>query len=96
MATRPDLRVFALYLGTITGLSVASIAVLYALLVSGFTDFLSRFGQAPVRAARSDPGSVVLIVAGLGLPLLLVAVVVVFGATYGPDPDRRDPRERRE
>lgn len=84
----------ALYLAGVTGLSVASIATLYALSVTGFPQFLSGFGQDPAVAVQSDPVTPALALTGLGLVVVLVAAIVVFGARYGPnDPDRKQTVE---
>lgn len=88
----PAKRDIAIYLAAVTGISVASIAILYTLFVTGFPRFLSGFGQDPANAVRTDPASVVLVFAAIVLFLLLVALIVVFGAKHGPDPENR--RER--
>jgi hypothetical protein len=77
-------RVVVAYVGAMTGLSVASIAVLYGLFVSGFPAFLSGLFENPAAAVQNDPVSPALALAGLGLVVLLVALVVVFGARHGP------------
>jgi hypothetical protein len=86
-----DRRDIAIYLAAVTGIAAASIATLYAMFVSGFPGFLSGFSEDPAGAVRADPTSPLLGLVGIGLVLLLVAVIVVFGAKYGPDPDREDP-----
>ena len=89
-------REIAIYLVAVTGLSGATIAILYTLFVTGFPGFLSELAQDPANAVRTDPTSVVLVVAALVLVLLLVALIVVFGARHGPDPEGREPRNQRE
>jgi hypothetical protein len=81
-ASRGDL---ALYLVGVTGISVASIGILYALFVRGFPAFLSGLGEDPVGAVQADPLTPVLVLAGFALVVLLVVLVVVFGATHAPD-----------
>jgi hypothetical protein len=74
------------YLVGMTAISAASIAVLYGLFVRGFPQFLSEFPDDPSGTVRSDPATPALALASIVLVLLLVALVVVFGARYGPDP----------
>jgi len=87
-------REIAIYLAAVTGVSAASIATLYTLFVTGFPGFLSGFAQDPANTVRADPGSVVLVFVAVALVLLLVALIVVFGARYGPDPEAHEPRDR--
>lgn len=90
MSERAGDREFALYLVGVTGISVASIAMLYVAFAAGLPRFLSGFVRDPFAATRTDPATVVVVVAGIVLSVLLVALVVVFGATYGPVPDREE------
>jgi len=78
-----------------TGVSVASIAVLYGLFVSGFPAFLSGLAESPTTALRDDPVSPALALAGLVLVVLLVFLIVAFGARYGPATEERAAGERR-
>jgi hypothetical protein len=76
--------IVAAYLAAVTGVGVATIVVLYRLFVSGFPEFLERLGDDPAAAVQSDPLSPALVLAGLVLPVVLVALVVAFGARHGP------------
>jgi hypothetical protein len=79
-----------LYLVGVTGISAASIGILYALFVRGFPAFLSGLREDPAGTVQADPVTPVLVLAGLALVVLLVALVVVFGARYGPDTGSRE------
>jgi len=87
-ASKGDL---ALYLVGVTGIAAASIGILYALFVRGFPAFLSGLGEDPAGTIRADPLTPVLVLAGLALVVLLVALVVVFGAKHGPDTEPPEP-----
>lgn len=73
----------AVYLAGVTGIATASIAIFYILFTTGFPRFVSGFLDSPGHAVRTDPTSIVLAIAGTVLVVLLVSLVVVFGATYG-------------
>ena len=76
-----------LYLTGVTGISVAGIGILYGLFVRGFPAFLSGLGKDPAGTVRTDPLTPVLVLAGLSLVVLLMALVVVFGARHSPETD---------
>lgn len=77
-------RIVAAYLAAMTGVSVASIAALYGLFVSGFPEFLSRLAENPTAAVQNDPVSPALALTGTLLVVVFVALVVAFGARHGP------------
>lgn len=85
-ASRRDI---AIYLVAVTALSTASIATLAVLFFTGF----AGLRDGPVTTTGSDPASIVLGLAGIALVLLLVAVVVVFGAKHGIAAETRDSYE---
>ena len=89
----PGPRELAVYLVGITGLSVASIAIFYGVFTAGYPALVGRLFEEPGAAARDDPGTIIVTLAGVALVILLVALVVAFGAKYGPHPeDRRRPK----
>jgi len=83
-------RAFALYLVAVTGIAVATVAVLAAMFFGGFPAFLAGLQAEPGTTVRGDLATLALAVAGTGLVVVLIAVVVVFGARHGLDPDRRE------
>ena len=76
-----------LYLGGVTGIGAASIAVFYVVFTTSLPRFAASFVGEPISTVRADPGSAFLILAGVSLVLLLIALVVVFGAKYGLEPE---------
>lgn len=89
-------RIVAAYLAAMTGVSAASIAVLYGLFVSGFPEFLSRLAESPAAAVQNDPVSPALALTGTLLVVVLVGLVVAFGARHGPAATGESPRRSDE
>lgn len=83
-------RGFALYLVAVTGLAVATVAVLAAMFFGGFPEFLAGLREEPGTTVRGDLATLALAVAGTGLVVVLIALVVLLGARHGLDPDRRE------
>lgn len=85
-------RGFALYLVAVTGLATATVAVLAAMFFAGFPEFLAGLQNDPGTTVRGDFATLALAVAGTGLVVVLIAVVVVLGARHGldPEPGRRE------
>jgi hypothetical protein len=77
-------RIVAAYLAAMVCVSAASIAALYGLFVSGFPEFLSRLAESPVTAVQNDPVSPALALTSTLLAVVLVGLVVAFGARHGP------------
>ncbi|MEF8812727.1 MAG: hypothetical protein V5A55_02795 [Halovenus sp.] len=76
----PTPAAFYGYLGTVIGLAVLAIALLYFLFRSGFRAFTGTFFQAPVETVRADPLVLALLVSLFVCLAVLVAVIVGFGA----------------
>ena len=80
----------SLYLAGLLALSGASIGGLYAAFVADFPAFLREFLADPPGAVQADPATAGIFVATMTAMAGLVALIVVFGAKYGPEPvDRR-------
>lgn len=74
--------------GVLSILTISLLAVLFAFYVPSFT---LAFVEHPVGAVRGEPVAALLVVGTVVSGLLLVALVVGFGARYGPEPaDRRN------
>jgi hypothetical protein len=75
-----------LYLAGLFALSGASIGGLYAAFLVDFPAFLREFLADPPGAVQADPVPAGLFVLSLAAMAGLVALIVLFGATYGPEP----------
>ena len=83
-------RAVALYLVALVALASASIGTMYVLFATGYPAFLRTLRQDPGHAVHSDPTSLMLVGLVLVLVLLVVALVVLFGARNLPDPADRE------
>lgn len=91
MTEGPGRSVFAAYILGVVSVGIGAIAVFYVLFTSGYPRFITRALTDPGRAASGNPSTVLLVFASLGLVVLLVSFVIIFGATYGPHPDEGSP-----
>lgn len=74
--------------GTLSGLTIALLAALFVFHVPTFT---LAFVENPAGAVRGEPVAALLVLGTVVSGLLLVVLVVVFGARYGPEStDRRN------
>ena len=78
-------RSIQLYLLGLVVLGATSIGSMYALFTSGFPAFADAFTDSPGQAVQNDPLFLVFLFAVFVLIFLLVALVVLFGATYALD-----------
>lgn len=91
MDAAPARAKIGLYLLAVGGLSVFTIALLYAVFTAGFVDGVEAFLADPPGTLQENPLGI-LAIAGVFLSLfVLVAVVVVGGARYA---ERDASRER--
>lgn len=79
-----------LYVVGVLGLSGLAIGLLGVLYVSRVPEFTEAFVANPLLAGREDPVAVALILGTLLATVLLVGLIVGFGAWYGPDPENRE------
>lgn len=80
----------ALYVVGVFGLSGLAIGLLGVLYVSRVPEFTDAVVENPLLASREDPVAVALILGTLLATVLLVGLIVGFGARYGPDPENRE------
>jgi len=76
----------SLYLAGVVALSAASIGGLYAAFVADFPAFVREFFGDPPGAVQTDPVTAGLFLATMAAIAGLVALVVLFGAKYRPEP----------
>lgn len=79
-------REIQFYLLALVFLAGASVALMYALLATGYHSFLDTLFEEPSVAVGNNPMVLVFGAAIVVLVLLLVALVVLFGAKYALDP----------
>jgi ABC-type dipeptide/oligopeptide/nickel transport system permease subunit len=89
MSSGVSKRVVSVYLAGVIGIAAATVGTLYVLFRSDIGSFYDALLQSPVQAVQDEPTSALLIVLVFVLLGTLMALVVIFGATYGPE--REDP-----
>ena len=90
-------RALLAYLAGVISLSAVTILLLFVLFIYRVPSFTLAFVENPVRAIQAYPLAVLLVL-GTGLSsLLLISLVVVFGARYGlQESAESELAERRE
>ena len=92
-----DDRELLAYLAGVIALSVVTILLLLALFIYRVPSFTLAFVENPVGAVQEYPLAVLLVVGTVIATLLLISLVVVFGARYGlQEPPESELAQRRE
>lgn len=85
------------YLAGVIALSAVTILLLLALFIYRVPSFTLAFAENPVHAIQEYPLAVLLVLGTVLSSLLLISLVVVFGARYGlQEPAESELAEQRE
>jgi hypothetical protein len=89
-------RVFVGYMVAVFGLLAVIVGLLYGLFRTRIPEFTDAFVESPATAVSEDPLAMSAILGVLLALVLLFALIVLFGARYGPVDEERNYRPAEE